>query len=260
MPSRQPAQPQPGHRVVQACRRSPSANAVCRCAACVFITVAPAAPALALDPLRVGSDAPSCASALSPGASVPCEPKPALAAGSSITPAGRTQQTVAGSREMSDAPSPQPLPRPAGPSSLQRDSQTDFQVGSHADSPANSRAVIPTPAAAGATAPIGPAGPVSETDIDRFLAEYGKPPRSAVGALLDPTEKNIAAMREDLLQRESLAAYIAERMSDLQAQVQTPDDGESSDTYAAASGRQAGSARPPGLLLQYGSLHLVQER
>jgi len=59
--------------------------------------------------------------------------------------------------------------------------------------------------------------PVSEKDVDDFLASYGKPPRSAVRALLDPTDGNIAAMRVDQSRREIVAAYVAQRLTELQA-------------------------------------------
>ena len=54
-----------------------------------------------------------------------------------------------------------------------------------------------------------------ERDVDQYLAEYGKPPRSAVRALLNPTDGNIAAMRSDQLRREIVAAYVAQRLTQI---------------------------------------------
>jgi len=56
-----------------------------------------------------------------------------------------------------------------------------------------------------------------DREVDQFLADYGKPPRSAVRALLDPTDANIEAMRADQLRREIVAAYVAQRLTEMQS-------------------------------------------
>jgi len=53
--------------------------------------------------------------------------------------------------------------------------------------------------------------------IDQFLTNYGKPPRSAVRALLDPSDRNIAAMQADQVRQEIVAAYVAQRLTELQS-------------------------------------------
>jgi hypothetical protein len=55
-----------------------------------------------------------------------------------------------------------------------------------------------------------------EREVDEFLAQYGKPPRSAVRALLDPSDENIAAMQAEQVHREIVAAYIAQRLTEMQ--------------------------------------------
>lgn len=51
--------------------------------------------------------------------------------------------------------------------------------------------------------------------IDAFLASYGKPPRSAVRALLEPTDDNIRELLAEQERTLSLAAYVAARMTSL---------------------------------------------
>jgi hypothetical protein len=56
-----------------------------------------------------------------------------------------------------------------------------------------------------------------ERQVDAFLSSYGKPPREAVRALLDPSDANIAAMLAQQQETLALAAYVANRMTALQA-------------------------------------------
>lgn len=56
-----------------------------------------------------------------------------------------------------------------------------------------------------------------EAKVDAYLASYGKPPREAVRALLDPTEENIRAYLQAQQQTLSIAAYVAARMSALRS-------------------------------------------
>jgi hypothetical protein len=59
-------------------------------------------------------------------------------------------------------------------------------------------------------------GGVSETDIDAYLAAYGKPPREAVRALLNPTDENILAMHHAQQRQLVTGVYVAERAAALQ--------------------------------------------
>lgn len=60
---------------------------------------------------------------------------------------------------------------------------------------------------------------VSEAQVTEFLAEYGKPPREAVRALLDPSDNNIAAWIRKQRQVTSIASYVAKRMTEMQSQL-----------------------------------------
>jgi len=75
-----------------------------------------------------------------------------------------------------------------------------------------------------------------ERDIDDFLLQYGKPPRSAVRALLDPSDENIAALRAEQARRETVAAYVAQRLTEIQ---ERPELAESSDPAALDAARRA---------------------
>jgi hypothetical protein len=66
----------------------------------------------------------------------------------------------------------------------------------------------PAPAAARA---------VSEAQVDAFLQQWGKPPREAVRALLDPSDENILAWIGSQRSTLSVARYVATRMTELQA-------------------------------------------
>ena len=56
----------------------------------------------------------------------------------------------------------------------------------------------------------------TEARVEAFLQQYGKPPREAVRALLDPTDENIAAWLRVQRRTVSIAAYVAGRMTELQ--------------------------------------------
>jgi hypothetical protein len=70
------------------------------------------------------------------------------------------------------------------------------------------------------SAPASPPSksPVTEAEIDAYLANYGKPPREAVRAILDPTDENIRAYRQRIEREQAVAAYIAQRMGELMKQ------------------------------------------
>jgi len=58
----------------------------------------------------------------------------------------------------------------------------------------------------------------SEAQVTEYLAEYGKPPREAVRALLEPNDANIAAWLRKQRQVISIASYVANRMTEMQSQ------------------------------------------
>jgi hypothetical protein len=51
--------------------------------------------------------------------------------------------------------------------------------------------------------------------IDAYLAAYGKPPRAAVRALLDPSDENVAALLAEQSRQELRAARVAARLTRL---------------------------------------------
>ncbi len=59
-------------------------------------------------------------------------------------------------------------------------------------------------------------GGVTDAEIDDYLASYGKPPRAAVRALLNPTDDNIATMAAEEKRRQVIAAYVAQRWTEFQ--------------------------------------------
>jgi hypothetical protein len=65
---------------------------------------------------------------------------------------------------------------------------------------------LPTPASTAAL----------EREVDEFLADYGKPPREAVRALLEPSEAHIRALLRKQEETLAVAAYVAARMTALQ--------------------------------------------
>jgi hypothetical protein len=58
--------------------------------------------------------------------------------------------------------------------------------------------------------------PISEAQVDAFLQQYGKPPREAVRALLDPTDENILAWLHARRRTLDNARFVAERMTALE--------------------------------------------
>jgi hypothetical protein len=64
------------------------------------------------------------------------------------------------------------------------------------------------------TAPGG--APVTDAQIDAFLQQYGKPPKEAVRALLDPSDDNILAWLHARRRTLELARYVADRMTALE--------------------------------------------
>ena len=62
-----------------------------------------------------------------------------------------------------------------------------------------------------------------DAEISAFLGDYGKPPREAVRALLDPTDDNIRAWIRAQQRTLAVAAYVARRMTALQQE--NPADG-----------------------------------
>jgi len=61
---------------------------------------------------------------------------------------------------------------------------------------------------------------IGEAQVTEYLAQYGKPPREAVRALLDPTDANIAAWLRKQRQVVSIASYVASRMTEMQSQLE----------------------------------------
>jgi hypothetical protein len=64
--------------------------------------------------------------------------------------------------------------------------------------------------------------PGLEDRVDAYLASYGKPPREAVRALLDPSEENIRAYLRKQDETLAVAAYVAARMTALQQEQRLP--------------------------------------
>lgn len=61
-------------------------------------------------------------------------------------------------------------------------------------------------------------GGVKESEVSEFLANYGKPSRQAVRALLNPNDDNIAAMLQVEKSQLAVAAYTAQRRVELTQQ------------------------------------------
>lgn len=74
---------------------------------------------------------------------------------------------------------------------------------------------------------------VSEEQIRDYLSQYGKPPREAVRALLEPSDSNIAAWIRKQRQLISLASYVASRMTEMQS---SPEAGLPRSAPSSASG------------------------
>lgn len=63
---------------------------------------------------------------------------------------------------------------------------------------------------------------ITEAQVNEYLAQYGKPPREAVRALLNPTDDNIAAWIRKQREVVAIASYVASRMTQMGSQF---DDG-----------------------------------
>src|SRR6267154_2798024 len=64
-----------------------------------------------------------------------------------------------------------------------------------------------------------PPAQVSDAQESEFLAQYGKPPREAVRALLDPSDTNIAAWLIQQRRVVAVASYVANRITHMQKQL-----------------------------------------
>ena len=150
----------------------------------VFLIVLIVTPGAHADPLLPGSDARACENMLDPGPMAPCR-------GPRAAPAPAPPPAVAPRREgmppVVDTPSTPP--------------------------PTNDSPMAPR------TFPIGG---VSDEDIDKFLANHGKPPRAAVRALLNPTDENIRAMSAEQTRQIVNAIYVAERQAAINRESKTP--------------------------------------
>lgn len=107
---------------------------------------------------------------------------------------------------LADAPGPTPT-RDCGA----------FVVGPCRAHDARSAAQPKQPAPA-AEVPAAKAPPrdLGEAELDAFIANYGKPSREVARAMLDPTDENIAAMMRRLQRDQAIAAYVGQRMTELQ--------------------------------------------
>jgi hypothetical protein len=56
-----------------------------------------------------------------------------------------------------------------------------------------------------------------EHRVDAFLSDYGKPPREAIRALLEPTDDHVRALLQKQQETIALASYLASRMTALRA-------------------------------------------
>jgi hypothetical protein len=84
-----------------------------------------------------------------------------------------------------------------------------------ADAPA-AAALAPPPGPAASAGSTPPTAGVTEAQIDAYLADFGKPPREAVRALLDPTDEHILGLLRKQNETASVAAFVAARMTELQ--------------------------------------------
>lgn len=137
------------------------------------------------DPLQPGSDAPGCMNLLLPGAMSPCseQREPLPIAAPSAPPAPRLIPPV--------VTAPAPLPsKPAEDVPKQ-----------NTPSPERHPAVS--------------VGGITEKEVDDYLSSWGKPPREAVRALLNPTEENIRALVDRHKRDEVVRNYMAGRMAQM---------------------------------------------
>lgn len=106
-----------------------------------------------------------------------------------------------------------PVPSALGIGAQSVDCLSALQVGLHGCA-GDANAPNSTASAAGQRAPL-PAQAAIESQIDAYLASYGKPPREAVRALLNPSDDNIRAFLAQQEKTLSIAGYVAARMTAL---------------------------------------------
>jgi hypothetical protein len=70
----------------------------------------------------------------------------------------------------------------------------------------------------GKPAPPLPAPAARESEVEASLAQWGKPPREAIRALLDPSDENVAALLKFQADSVARARRLAERMTVLSRQ------------------------------------------
>lgn len=69
-------------------------------------------------------------------------------------------------------------------------------------------------------------GGVKESEVNEYLANYGKPPKEAVRAILNPSDENISAMLKVERSQLAVVAYTAQRRTELtQSQLKSKDSG-----------------------------------
>lgn len=110
------------------------------------------------------------------------------------------------SAALADAPGPTPTPACGA-----------FVVGPCVTRPARAPASSDgrTPPAVAPPATARPRN-ASEAEVDAFIASHGKPSREVARAMLDPTDENVAAMMRRLQRDQAIAAYVGQRMTELQ--------------------------------------------
>jgi hypothetical protein len=78
----------------------------------------------------------------------------------------------------------------------------------------DARALPTAPAAPpGLPEQAAPASAVTEAEVDAYLASYGKPPREAVRAILDPSDEHIRDYGRALRRQAIVASYIGQRLA-----------------------------------------------
>jgi hypothetical protein len=116
-------------------------------------------------------------------------------------------------------------PRPAAPQSKPSEADTGpAQPSTAQTSTAPQQSSAASSSSSSPPAPASPLNrrPVTEDEVDAYLAAHGKPPREAVRAILDPTDANIVAYERRIQRDQAVAAYVAQRMDELRRA--TPSD------------------------------------
>ncbi len=107
------------------------------------------------------------------------------------------------------------------------------------------RAASAAAAPASATGSADSAESSIEAAIDAYLAGYGKPPRAAVRALLDPSDANVAALLAEQVRQEARAAQVAARLTRLRQWQGLPGvSAETADPRAVPTGMGGSGATP----------------